>query len=93
MLSLKFDKAITALIVTDPCNDLTNTTISSSRLYLGNQVSVFRRQERLHPGCRERLSRRRLSSPAELGRAGVSRTYPLQQGWEKRAQQQPLFPL
>ena len=35
-------------------------------------------------GC-EHLSWRALSSPAELGRAGVSQTDPLQQGCERRA--------
>ena len=32
-----------------------------------------------HPGCRERVFWGELSSPAELDRAGVSQTYPLQQ--------------
>src|SRR5437588_5479634 len=35
--------------------------------------------------CRERLSRRTLSTPTELGRAGVSQTNPLQQARQRRA--------
>ena len=35
---------------------LTNTAISSARLYWENKLAVFSRQRRLHPGCRERLS-------------------------------------
>jgi hypothetical protein len=73
MANLKFDKAITALIVIDAYNDLTNTAMCSS--LLGKQVSSFRCREHLHPGCQ-----RALSSPAQLGRAHVSQTYPLQQG-------------
>ena len=47
---------------------------------LGEQGGVvLRRQGRHGPGGRERLSRRALSSPAELGRAGVSQADPLQQ--------------
>jgi hypothetical protein len=41
MANLKFDKAITALIVIDPCNDLTNTAISSSRLHWENKFPFF----------------------------------------------------
>ena len=41
MANLKFDKAITALIVIDPCNNLTNTAISSSRLYWENKFPFF----------------------------------------------------
>ncbi len=65
---------------------LTNTAVSGGRLYWENWgKGVFQRQRRLHPGCRERLSRRALSSAAELGGAGVSQTDPLQQGGERRA--------
>ena len=46
---------------------------------------VFQCQGRRHPGCRERLPRRALSSPAELGGARVSQADPLQQGRERRA--------
>ena len=41
MPNLKFDKAITALNVIDPCNDLTNTASSSSRLYWENKFPLF----------------------------------------------------
>src|SRR6266542_1157192 len=50
---------------------------------LGEQVRLFRR-ERLHPGCRERLSRRALSSPAQLGRAGVPQPHLLQRARQGR---------
>ena len=52
---------------------LTNTAISAARLYWENKLHVPHSQERLDPGRRERLPGRALSSPAELGRAGVSR--------------------
>ena len=64
---------------------LTNTAMSGGSSLSGEQASVFRCRGRLHPGCRERLSRRALSSPAELGGAGVSQTDPLQQGRQGRA--------
>ena len=65
---------------------LTNTAISAARLYWeNNRGSVLRRQGRRHPGCRERLPRRALSSSAELGGAGVSQTHPLQQARQRRA--------
>ena len=64
---------------------LTNTAISGARLYWENKLALFERQRRLHPGCREHLSRRDLSSAAELGRAGVSETHPLQQARQRRA--------
>src|SRR6266498_2104988 len=51
---------------------------------LGEQVRLFRREERLHPGCRERLSRRALSSPAQLGRAGVPQPHLLQRARQGR---------
>ena len=35
---------------------LTNTGISSGRLYWENTVVLLRPERRLHPGCRERLS-------------------------------------
>ena len=35
---------------------LTNTAISSARLYWENKFALFQCQRRLHPGCRERLS-------------------------------------
>ena len=35
---------------------LTNTAISSARLYWENKLAFFVLEGRLHPGCRERLS-------------------------------------
>jgi hypothetical protein len=49
------------------------------------QTRVFQCQRRLHPGYRKRLPRRTLSSPAELGGAGVSQTDPLQQARQRRS--------
>ena len=51
----------------------------------GEQASLLRPDGRHHPHCRERLSRRALSSPAELGGAGVSQAHPLQQAPKRRA--------
>ena len=39
------------------------------------QARIFQCQRRHYPGCRQRLPRRNLSSPAELGRTGVSQTH------------------
>ena len=39
---------------------LTNTGVSSARFYWENQVQPLQRRQRLHPGCRERLSWREL---------------------------------
>ena len=64
---------------------LTNTALSGARLYWENKLVVSRRQGRLHPGCRQHLSRRDLSIAEELGGAGVSQTDPLQQGRQRRA--------
>jgi hypothetical protein len=63
---------------------LTNTAISSARLYWDTtQVSTGRRllrcQRRQDPSRRERLSRRDLCGAAELGGGGVSQADPLQQ--------------
>ena len=52
---------------------------------LGEQALVLQRQRRVHPRCRERVSRRVVSNSAELGRAGVSQTDPLQQARKRRA--------
>ena len=49
---------------------LTNTAISSARLYWENKLALFQRQRRLHPGCRERLSGRALSSARGVGQSG-----------------------
>ena len=63
---------------------LTNTAISSARLYWENKLRVFRRQERHDPGRRERLSRTRSMQPPQLGGEGVSQTHPLQQARQRR---------
>ena len=39
---------------------LTNTGVSSGRIYWENQAQLLRRSGRLHPGCRKRLSWREL---------------------------------
>ena len=64
---------------------LTNTAISAARLYWENKLAVLRSPGRLHPGRRQRLPRRALSVPAELGGEGVSQTDPLQQAPQGRA--------
>src|SRR5260221_10065717 len=56
---------------------LTNTGISSARLYWENKLGFF---DVKGVGCRERLSPRDVSSPAELGRAGVPQPHLLQRG-------------
>ncbi len=48
---------------------LTNTGISSGRLYWENKLVLLRPEGRLHPGSRERLSRRALSGAAAVGRS------------------------
>ena len=63
---------------------LTNTAVSAAPSLLGEQVRLLRRQGRHHPGCRERLPRRALSGPAELGGAGLSQAHPLQQARQGR---------
>ncbi len=47
---------------------------------LGEQAGLLRRQGRRAPGRRDRLPRRALSRPAELGGAGLSQARPLQRG-------------
>ena len=63
---------------------LTNTAISSARLYWESKLALLRPEGRHHPGRRERLSRRDLSGPAELGGEGVSQAHPLQQARQGR---------
>ena len=50
---------------------------------------VLQRQGRHHPGRRERLPRRALSGPAELGGAGVSQADPLQQARQRAGTSPP----
>ena len=68
---------------------LTNTAISSARLYWENKFAFFSCERRLDPGCRERLPRRALSSPAELGRAGVSQAHLLTTSSTRAATSRP----
>ena len=63
---------------------LTNTAISSARLYWENKLAFFAAKNVDDPGCRERLSGRALCGSAELGGAGVSQTHPLQQARQGR---------
>ena len=63
---------------------LTNTAISGVSSLSGEQASLLRPDGRHDPRCRERLSRRALPGPAELGGAGVSQAHPLQQARQGR---------
>jgi hypothetical protein len=57
---------------------VTNTGVSSGRLYWENNPRILRRQGRHRPGSGERLPSRALSGPAELDRAGQSQPHLLQ---------------
>ncbi len=57
---------------------LTNTAVSSARLYWENKLVLFAPLACDHPGCRERLSRRALPGPAHLGGKNVPQADPLQ---------------
>ena len=62
---------------------LTNTAISSARLYWDTRHNlpagrVLRCEGHQDPGRRQRFRRRDLSGAEELGREGVSKTHPLQ---------------
>ena len=67
---------------------LTNTAISSARLYWDTATDLdgglLRREGHQDPGRRERLPRRDLRGPAELGGEGVSQADPLQQARQRR---------
>ena len=65
---------------TSPMYWLTNTAVSSARLYWDKRIlqAVLRRQGRRDPGRRDRVPGRDLRRPAELGREGVSEAHPLQ---------------
>ena len=62
---------------------LTNTAVSSARLYWESKLAFFAPEGRHHPGGRQRLSRRALCGAAELGRAGLSQAHPLQPAPDK----------
>ena len=63
---------------------LTNTAISSARLYWENKLGFVCPEERCHPGCRERFSGRALYGIAELGGESVSQAHLLQQTRQRR---------
>src|SRR6185503_15102134 len=52
---------------------------------LGEQVRLLHSEGCRHPGCRERLSRRGLYSPAELGSPRLSEAHLLQQARQRRS--------
>ena len=58
---------------------LTNTGVSSARLYRENKLAVLRPDGRQDPHRRQRLPRRALPGAAELGRKGLSQADLLQQ--------------
>ena len=59
---------------------LTNTAISSARLYWENTFDFFGVKGVIHPGRRVRLPQRDLQGPAQLGRAGLPQAHLLQRG-------------
>ena len=59
---------------------LTNTGISSARLYWENTYDFFGVHNVSHPGRRVRLPQRDLQGPAQLGRAGLPQAHLLQRG-------------
>ena len=68
---------------------LTNTAISSARLYWENKLSFFSVKGVFIPVAVSVVSRRAVSNSAELGRAGVSQTHSLQQGRRKAGTLRP----
>lgn len=56
---------------------------------LGMEGQLLRCQKCINPGCRQCLPRRNLLYSAKLGRAGVSQTHLLQQGFLKEDTLQP----
>jgi hypothetical protein len=52
--------------------------------YLSSYAQPLQRRQRRHPGCRERLSWRELSGPAELDRARLSQPDLLPRGRQRR---------
>ena len=59
---------------------LTNTAISSARLYWENTFDFFGVKNGQHPGRRDRLPQGDLQGPAQLGRAGLPQAHLLQRG-------------
>ena len=66
-------------LLADEHRDLFGTSL------LGEQARLLRPEGRVHPGSRERLSRRALSGAAELGGGGLSQSHPLQPARQGRA--------
>ena len=64
---------------------LTNTAVSSARLYWESKLAFFAPKGVTAPGRRERLSRRDLHGAAELDGEGLSEPDPLQPAAEGRA--------
>ncbi len=64
---------------------LTNTAVSSARLYWENKLAFFAPKGVEIPVGRQRVSGRDLSGPAELGGAGLSEADPLQPAPKGRA--------
>jgi hypothetical protein len=65
---------------------LTNTGVSSGRLYWENKADFFDAKDITIPVCHQRLPRRALPGPAELGRARVpAQPHPLQPARPGRA--------
>ena len=63
---------------------LTNSGVSSARLYWESKLRLLRHQGRRDPGRRDRLPGRAVPGSAELGGAGVSQARPLQPGCRRR---------
>ena len=80
MANLKFDKAITALIVIDPCNDLTNTAISSSRLYWENKFPIFDAKNVSIPVAVSVFPGELYQAPRSWAERAYPKLYPLRQG-------------
>lgn len=68
----------------EPKADLTNTAISSARLYWESKLAFFAPKGVLIPHCRKRLSRRNLCGSEELDRESLSQTDLLQSAPERR---------
>ena len=64
---------------------LTNTAVSSARLYWESKLAVLRAEGRDAPDRGQRLPRRDLRGTAQLGDAGVPEPHPLQPARPRRA--------
>ena len=68
---------------------LTNTGVSSARLYWENKLGFFNTKGRLRPGGRVDLPAGDLSSATELGRACLSQAHLLQRGGSRATTSPP----